>query len=522
MPANVAAEESLIGAVLLSHDATHLPRVNDFFAPKHQFIADAIHGLHRNAQPIDIITVADELRRAGLDDEIGGIEYLNQLQDATPAISNMAAYSKIVRDAAALRRLYTASAEITDLVYSAPADVGLALARAQALVDSLDPGDTEIRSTLDIADLAALLATDMEPERLTIGKRSDGACLIYPGKMHSLIAESTTGKGWIALQWALEIMVEGGSVIYFDYEDSPRSIARRLLILGATRTMITNQFCYIRPEGKFGPAEKARLSVLFGELNPDLIIVDAWVGAMNREGLKEDLSEDIETWVERVARWMIRESNGAAMLILDHVTKDPETRGRYARGSGRKLEALDGCAYQVKVITPFSQNKAGLLRLVCGKDRGGNYFIGETVADIKVTPAGAGELLRVDVAPHTAELKAHDPWRPTMVMGQLAKAIADSAVQLTATGLCALFPSYQKKVVNQALTRLVAEGFVAESRGGRGRTRTLRLVQPFTEGGIVARPYDAGALFDGGVFDEPEHIADAEYRASLHNLDDYR
>ena len=107
-PHNLNAEESLLGALLLSKDAVGTVAemglsVNDFYKPAHQYVYDAIRGLNATGQPVDAVTVANELRRAGLLDEIGGAELLLELQNATPAISNSSRYAKIVQDTAVLR-----------------------------------------------------------------------------------------------------------------------------------------------------------------------------------------------------------------------------------------------------------------------------------------------------------------------------------------------------------------------------------------------------------------------------------
>ena len=66
-------------------------------------------------QPVDAVTVADELRRNGLLDEIGGAPILLELQNATPAISNASRYAKIVQDTAMLRRLIGVASEIAEI-----------------------------------------------------------------------------------------------------------------------------------------------------------------------------------------------------------------------------------------------------------------------------------------------------------------------------------------------------------------------------------------------------------------------
>src|SRR5690349_10565967 len=88
-PHNIDAEESLLGALLLSREAvgtaTELGlNADEFYKPAHQHVYEAIRVLMSAGAPVDAVTVGDELRRAGLLDEIGGLEMLLTLQNATP------------------------------------------------------------------------------------------------------------------------------------------------------------------------------------------------------------------------------------------------------------------------------------------------------------------------------------------------------------------------------------------------------------------------------------------------------
>ncbi len=108
-PHNLQAEESVLGALLLSRDAIGVVgeaglNVRDFYSPAHQHIFDSVRSLYSSSGPVDVVTVADELRRHGLLDEIGGIERLNDLQNATPSVSGAEHYARIVMDTALLRR----------------------------------------------------------------------------------------------------------------------------------------------------------------------------------------------------------------------------------------------------------------------------------------------------------------------------------------------------------------------------------------------------------------------------------
>jgi replicative DNA helicase len=137
-PHNMQAEESILGAMLLSKDAianaVEVCTAEDFYKPAHGHVFDAITSLYAQGEPADPVTVSEELRRAGLLDAIGGPAVLVTLQNSTPAISNSSRYAHIVEEHALLRRLIGVAGEIAELGYSVPEDVAAAVDHAETLV----------------------------------------------------------------------------------------------------------------------------------------------------------------------------------------------------------------------------------------------------------------------------------------------------------------------------------------------------------------------------------------------------
>ncbi|MCU1399816.1 MAG: helicase [Acidimicrobiales bacterium] len=229
-PHNLNAEESLLGALLLSRDAVGNVAemglsVGDFYKPAHQYVYDAIRGLSATGNPIDAVTVADELRRAGLLEEIGGAELLLELQNATPAISNATRYAKIVQDTAVLRRLIGVAAEIAEIAYNEPDDVSKALDEAETKVfevaedrvtDSVMPlGDLmplamdKLQETYERGDIITGLATGyndldevlsgLQPSTLNIvgARPAMGKCVAWDTPM----VDPQTGEIRTAQEW---------------------------------------------------------------------------------------------------------------------------------------------------------------------------------------------------------------------------------------------------------------------------------------------------------------------------------
>jgi replicative DNA helicase len=181
-PHNLQAEESVLGALLLSRDAIGLVgeaglNVRDFYSPAHQHIFDSIRSLYSSSGPVDVVTVADELRRHGLLDDIGGIARLNDLQNATPSVSGAEHYARIVMDTALLRRLIHTAGEITDLAFSEPDDVTKAVDLAESKMFEVAE-DRVVDSTRPIQELLNI-AMDQLEENYERGDTITGAATGY-------------------------------------------------------------------------------------------------------------------------------------------------------------------------------------------------------------------------------------------------------------------------------------------------------------------------------------------------------
>ena len=138
-PHNLEAEESLLGAMLLSRDAisaateAHVD-ASDFYKPAHTHVFEAIMSLYGQGEPVDPVTVADELRRADLLDALGGRNTLLRLQTGTPASANASHYATIVNELALLRRLIAVAGDIAEMGYDDSGEVAETLDRAESLV----------------------------------------------------------------------------------------------------------------------------------------------------------------------------------------------------------------------------------------------------------------------------------------------------------------------------------------------------------------------------------------------------
>jgi replicative DNA helicase len=120
-PHNEEAEGSLLGAILIDTDA--LVKIADAVAPsdfydlKHERIYEAVIQLYERRSPIDVLTLADQLKNNGALDLVGGASYLTELTNFVPTAAHVEQYAEIVAQKALRRRLIRASQEIVDLGY---------------------------------------------------------------------------------------------------------------------------------------------------------------------------------------------------------------------------------------------------------------------------------------------------------------------------------------------------------------------------------------------------------------------
>jgi replicative DNA helicase len=137
-PHDLDAEESLLGAMLLSRDAIasalECCGAEDFYKPAHALIFDAVCALYTRGEPVDPVTVSDELRRSGTIEAIGEPSILLSLQVNTPSTANASHYARIVEEHSLLRKLVGVAGEIAELGYSVPEDVSEAIDSAEAMV----------------------------------------------------------------------------------------------------------------------------------------------------------------------------------------------------------------------------------------------------------------------------------------------------------------------------------------------------------------------------------------------------
>jgi replicative DNA helicase len=138
LPSNIEAERSILGAILLDNtlcnQAIELLRREDFFLDSHRRIYDKMIALIESGQPIDFITLTDELRRAGEFEQVGGATYIASLIDGVPRTDTIEHYAKIVKSKAMLRRLITASNQIIARCFDEDTDADTIIDEAEQMI----------------------------------------------------------------------------------------------------------------------------------------------------------------------------------------------------------------------------------------------------------------------------------------------------------------------------------------------------------------------------------------------------
>ncbi len=134
-PHSVESEQSILGSILLDKDAiitvTETIKPDDFYKEAHKIIYECMITLSNKGEPIDLITLTEELRKQGHLNDIGGISYITSLSTIVPTTSNVKYYADIVKEKSVLRKLIKASNEIINLGYSGATKIEDVLEQAE-------------------------------------------------------------------------------------------------------------------------------------------------------------------------------------------------------------------------------------------------------------------------------------------------------------------------------------------------------------------------------------------------------
>ena len=242
-PHSVESEQSILGSILLDKDAiitvaeTITP--TDFYKDAHRIIYESMMALNNNNEPIDMVTLTDELRKRGYLDDIGGVTYLTSLSTIVPTTSNVKYYADIVKEKSVLRQLIKASNDIINLGYGSGESAENVLDFAEKKIfdisqertnDDFKPINQVLMDTYDMIE--SIYSNKSDVTGVTTGfkdlnKKING---LQRTDLILVAARPAMGKTAFALNLVQNAAIKGNaSVAVFSLEMSKEQLAQRMI-----------------------------------------------------------------------------------------------------------------------------------------------------------------------------------------------------------------------------------------------------------------------------------------------------
>ena len=242
-PASVEAEQAVLGAMLLKPDAVTLVAeeltADDFYRETHRLIYEAMMELKERTEPVDIVTLTEQLKKADKLAKIGGIPAISLIANSVPTAANVQYHARIVREKAQLRSLISAATEIAGAAYEDADDVEdimdgaekriLAVSSGKRskdfvpiqdiLLDTLEQIETRYSNKGSITGLPTGFT---ELDHLTAGLQKSDLILVA--------ARPSMGKTAFTLNIAAHVVLRAKApVAFFSLEMSKEQLVQRLL-----------------------------------------------------------------------------------------------------------------------------------------------------------------------------------------------------------------------------------------------------------------------------------------------------
>jgi KaiC/GvpD/RAD55 family RecA-like ATPase len=307
---------------------------------------------------------------------------------------------------------------------------------------------------------------DEPPVRPTLG----GMQLCYPGKRHVLSGPQESAKTLVAYVLLLAVVREGKRVVLIDFEMGDRDAKMRMRELGASEDELA-LVAYVDPDEPARPDAMERLI----SLEPGAVLIDAAAGAFDVEGLDDNSRKDVERWASRWIRPFNRA--GIATIVLDHVTKNVDSRGSYAIGSERKVGGVD-VHLGFTTLKPIKRGSDGLYKITTHKDRGGFHKRGH-LCDFKFVSDAESHAIEWEIIEPQVVDEEH-PFRPTGLMEKVSRYLELVAEPPVSRNQVEKDVSGKGEYIRLALDILVSEGFVGEIEGPK-RARLVSSIEAYRE-----------------------------------------
>jgi len=247
LPHNVEAEASILGGIILRNEVlSNLDtiEVEDFYDNRHKVVFQAIRNLEAAARPIDVVTLENEIEKAGKLDAIGGVAFLGELTLRVPTVDNVVTYAEIVTDKHQARKLMLAAGEISERGYDDNLEVRDYLDDAEAKIfevtqrrDKTGPEPLKglvkkVFSSLDERFKSADGITGVPTGFADLDSRTAG---LQPTELIILAARPAMGKTSFAMSLAQNAATRqsdgsgGWPCLVFSLEMSSTQLAERML-----------------------------------------------------------------------------------------------------------------------------------------------------------------------------------------------------------------------------------------------------------------------------------------------------
>ncbi|HSX16480.1 MAG TPA: replicative DNA helicase [Patescibacteria group bacterium] len=312
-PQNLEAEASLLGAILIDADAlvkiADAVTVDDFFDPRHQRIYEAITILYERRSPIDVLTLADQLKGDGFLDMVGGPSYLTELTNFVPTATHVEQYADIVAQKAVRRRLIKASKDLTNLGYDESKQLRELIEEAESRL--FEVSQQHVKQTL--VSLETILAESFD--RLDDLHKDKGKIRGVPtgfkdldnvlaglqkSDLFILAARPAMGKTALVLNLAHNVAVQSKqSVLFFSLEMSKEQLVDRLL------SMESGVDAWALRTGNLTDQDFEKIGQAMGTLSEAKIYIDDTPGIT---------VSDMRTKARREAH-----QHGVGLIIIDYL-----------------------------------------------------------------------------------------------------------------------------------------------------------------------------------------------------------
>jgi replicative DNA helicase len=360
LPASVESERSILGAILLDNyvcnQAIEMLRRDEFFLDSHRRIYEKMVALSERNQPIDFITLTDELRRAGEFEQVGGATYIASLIDGVPRTDNIEHYAKIVKSKAMLRRLISASNQIIARCVEEDDDASVIVDQAEQAIFQI--AEDRVRQGFKpVGEVAQRRLEQIEqmagrPEMITgvptgftdLDELTSG---LQRQDLIIVAARPSMGKTALALNVAQYAAKNGICVGIFSLEMSAEQLVSRLLCsearLDAHRLRkgylnreewakladALRRLCEIKIFIDDRPAQgvlemRAKSRRLKAEHGLDLLIID-YLQLMSGRGRIESRQQEVSQ-ISRDLKALARELD-IPVMALSQLSRAPEMRG---------------------------------------------------------------------------------------------------------------------------------------------------------------------------------------------------